>query len=271
MTALQAVILGLIEGITEYLPVSSTGHLILAQRAMGIPASDAANAYAICIQAGAIVAVLGLYFGRVRAMAEGVLGQNPGGRRMAAALVAATIPAGVIGLAFEKRIEHYLFGLWPVVTAWAVGGLAILAMGRWVERSRRTGRGLEDLTWRAAVLIGCLQALALWPGTSRSFSAILGGLVVGLQLPAAVEFSFLLGVVTLGGATVIKALKYGSAIVAHYGLVNPAIGFAVATASAVLAVKWMVAYLNRRGLGVFGYYRLALAAVIGGLLLAGLL
>ena len=271
MNILQAVILGLVEGITEYLPVSSTGHLILAQRAMGIPASDEANAYAICIQAGAIAAVLGLYFGRVRAMAEGLLGRNPDGRRMACNLVAAVIPAGLIGLTFEKRIEHYLFGLWPVVAAWAVGGLVILAMGGWVERSRRTGHDLDGLAWRAAVAIGCMQALALWPGTSRSFAAILGGLTVGLRLSAAVEFSFLLGVVTLGGATTIKALKYGAVIVAKYGVVNPALGFLVATLSAVAAVRWMVAYLNRHGLSAFGYYRLVLAAVVGALLLAGLL
>lgn len=271
MTILQAILLGIVEGITEYLPVSSTGHLILAQRAMGIPASDEANAYAICIQAGAIAAVLGLYFGRVRGMLAGLCGRDVQGRQMAVNLVAAVTPAGIIGLAFEKRIEHYLFGLWPVVAAWAVGGLVILAMGGWVERLRRGGRDLDSLSWRAAVIVGSMQVLALWPGTSRSFAAILGGLTVGLRLAAAVEFSFLLGVLTLGGATTIKALKHGALIVARYGVVNPTLGFLVATLSAVAAVKWMVAYLNRHGLSAFGYYRLVLAAVVGALLVAGLL
>ncbi|MFA5026932.1 MAG: undecaprenyl-diphosphate phosphatase [Candidatus Methylomirabilota bacterium] len=269
MTVLHAIILGLVEGITEYLPVSSTGHLILAQRAMGIPASDEANAYAVCIQAGAIAAVLGLYAGRVGRMLTGLLGRDPEGRQMAVNLVAAVIPAGIIGLALEKRIEQYLFGLWPVVAAWAVGGLVILAMDGWVDRSRRTGRELADLSWKAGLVIGAMQTLALWPGTSRSFAAILGGLLVGLRLPAAVEFSFLLGVVTLGGATGVKALKYGPLIVARYGVVNPIIGFVVATVSAVAAVRWMVAYLNRRGLCLFGWYRLLLAAAVGSLLLAG--
>jgi undecaprenyl-diphosphatase len=271
MTIVQAIILGIVEGITEYLPVSSTGHLILAQRALGIPASDEANAYAICIQAGAIAAVLGLYAGRVRAMAAGLLGRDPAGRRLAVNLAAAVVPAGVIGLLFEKRIEQYLFGLWPVVGAWAAGGLVILAISSRVDRSRRDGRRLDELAWRAALLIGVGQTLALWPGTSRSFAAILAGLLAGLELSAAVEFSFLLGVLTLGGATAIKGLKYGALIVLRYGVVNPLVGFVVATASAVLAVRWMVAYLNRHGLALFGYYRLLLAAAVGAMLLAGVL
>jgi undecaprenyl-diphosphatase len=269
MTTLQAIILGLVEGISEYLPVSSTGHLILAQRAMGIPASEEANAYAICIQAGAIAAVLGLYFGRVRAMAAGLLGRDAEGRRLAGNLTAAFVPAAVLGLLFDKRIEQYLFGLWPVVGAWAVGGLAILGIAPLVERSRRTGWGLETLTWRAAFLIGFMQALALWPGTSRSLAAILGGLLVGLRLSAAVEFSFLLGLLTLGAATGYKALRHGSLILAQYGWIDPAIGFLVATGSAAVAVTWMVAYLNRHGLSLFGAYRLLLAAVVAALLAAG--
>jgi len=116
-----------------------------------------------------------------------------------------------------------------------------------------------------------LQALALWPGTSRSLAAILGGLIVGLRLPAAVEFSFLLGVVTLGGATGIKALKHGALILSRYGGLTPLLGFLVATLSAVVAVRWMVGYLNGHGLRIFGAYRLLLAAAVGLLLVAGLL
>lgn len=271
MTTLEAIVLGIVEGLTEYLPVSSTGHLILTQRAMGIPASVEANAYAICIQAGAILAVLGLYAGRVRAMLAGLLGRDEEGRRAAVALVAAVIPAGILGLALERRIEEHLFGLWPVVAAWAVGGLVVLAIDGWVARSRGTGRELGELSWKAGLVIGLLQALALWPGTSRSLAAILGGLIVGLRLPAAVEFSFLLGVVTLGGATGIKALKHGALILSRYGGLTPLLGFLVATLSAVVAVRWMVGYLNGHGLRIFGAYRLLLAAAVGLLLVAGLL
>lgn len=271
MSLLEAVILGLVEGLTEYLPVSSTGHLILAQRGMGLGPSDEANAYAICIQAGAIAAVLGLYRARVAAMVAGLRGRDEPGRRMAVNLLAAVVPAGTLGLLLERRIEQHLFGLWPVVAAWAIGGLAILVVGPWVEASRRTGRSLDRLTWPSALLIGAGQALALWPGTSRSLAAILAGLAVGLNLSAAVEFSFLLGLLTLGGATGLKGWKHGNLILSRYGVLSPAVGFLVATGAAVGAVRWMVAYLNRRGLALFGYYRLLLAGVVAGLLLAGIL
>ena len=130
MDNLQALILGLVEGITEYLPVSSTGHLLLAQRLLGIPSSTASDAFAISIQGGAILAVLGLYRARVASMIRGLLGQDETGRKLAINLMAAFIPAAVLGLLLEKTIKKYLFGgdewgLWPVVAAWAVGGLAI--------------------------------------------------------------------------------------------------------------------------------------------------
>ncbi len=134
----QAIVLGIVEGLTEYLPVSSTGHLLLAERIMGIGDSqslsaneqerkkEAADAYAICIQAGAIIAVLGLYFRRVWQMFMGLFGQNPAGLRLLIGVVAGFMPAAVIGLLFNKIIKSYLFGPWPVVAAWLVGGLAIL-------------------------------------------------------------------------------------------------------------------------------------------------
>ncbi len=272
----QSIVLGLVEGFTEYLPVSSTGHLLLAQRAMGIAKSDAADAFAICIQAGAIVAVLGLYFKRVKQMGFGLLGRDPEGARMAGAVIAAFLPAAVLGLLLEKPIKKYLFGgefgLWPVVLAWFFGGVAIL----WVSWARkgcgpRSGLPLTELTWKMAAVIGVAQCLAMWPGVSRSLVTIVGGVLVGLGLPAAVEFSFLLGVVTLGAATAYDALKHGKEMLETYGVGTLALGFLAAWISAVVAVRWMVAYLNSHGMGIFGYYRVALALVVGGLLLAGFL
>ena len=129
----KALILGIVEGLTEYLPVSSTGHLLLTQRALGIPASASADAFAICIQAGAIVAVLGIYFSRVRQMFFGIIGKDPQGLRMAINVIAAFLPAACIGLLLEKPIKRYLFGgeawgLWPIVAAWFFGGVAILVV-----------------------------------------------------------------------------------------------------------------------------------------------
>lgn len=273
----QALILGLVEGITEYLPVSSTGHLLLAQRAMGIAHSESADAFAICIQAGAIVAVLGLYFTRVRQMTFGVLGRNPEGLRMAICVITAFLPAVACGLLLEKPIKKYLFGgdawgLWPVVLAWFVGGVAILAVNWWKTKNTSPNRpalSLESLTWKMALIVGFIQCLAMWPGVSRSLVTIVGGLLVGLSLPAAVEFSFLLGVVTLGAATAYDGLKHGREMLELFGPVAISLGFLSAWVSAVLAIKWMVAYLNRHGMQIFGYYRIALAVAVTALLLAG--
>ena len=269
----QAIILGIVEGVTEYLPVSSTGHLILAQRAMGIANSDAANAYAICIQGGAILAVLTLYFGRAKQMAMGIAGRDATGRRMAINLFVALLPLVVI-VFLEKAIKEHLFGLWPVTGAWFVGGAAILVVA-WM-RSRqhkepREGLTLEQLTWRMALIVGAAQCVAVWPGTSRSLVTIVAGVLVGLSLPAAVEFSFLLGVVTLGGATLKDFIEYRHDMFTAYTPLTMAIGFVFAFLAAVIAVKWMVAYLNKHGLAVFGYYRIALAIIVAALMVMGYL
>lgn len=270
MEGWQAALLGLVEGLTEYLPVSSTGHLILVQRALGLEASAAHNAFAICIQAGAIAAVALLYRERLLQMLRGLAGSDPAGRRLFLRVIAAFVPAAVLGKLFDEKIEELLFGLWPVVTAWALGGLVIL----FVARRRASvdplrGKPLEELSLGGAVVIGLVQCLAMWPGTSRSLATILGGLGLGLALPAALEFSFLLGLVTLSAATAYKGLKDGSTMVNELGLSAIAIGFVVAAASAWASVRWMVGYLERRGLALFGWWRLALAALVAGLLASG--
>jgi undecaprenyl-diphosphatase len=263
---LQAIILGLVEGITEYLPVSSTGHLLIAQRLLGIPESAAANGYAIAIQAGAILAVLGIYRQRVGHMLLGLMGKDPVGLRLALCIIAAFLPAAALGVLFNDQIEQHLFGVKPVIAAWVVGGVAILALSRWIN-AHREGQALTMLTWRGAVVIGLFQCLAMWPGTSRSLVTILGGLLVGLSLSAAVEFAFLLGVLTLGAATAYTALKQGNGMIAAYGWPVLLAGFVTAWLSAAIAVKWMVAYLNRHGLAVFAWWRFAAAGVAALLLL----
>jgi undecaprenyl-diphosphatase len=146
--------------------------------------------------------------------------------------------------------------------------LAILAVSyrNRHNRTRRTSSALEELTWKMAILIGFAQCIAMWPGVSRSLVTIVGGILVGLSLPAAVEFSFLLGVVTLGAATAYDGLKHGQAMLQTFEPQALAIGLIFAFISAVISVKWMVAYLNRHGLEIFGWYRVILALVVGGLL-----
>jgi undecaprenyl-diphosphatase len=265
----QAVILGLVEGLTEFLPVSSTGHLLVVQRLLGIAESEAANAYAIVIQIGAIAAVLGLYRRRVGQMTLGLIGRDSVGARMAGALVLAFVPAAIAGLTADDVIERYLFGPWPVVAAWALGGVALLVLAPRLENVG--GRALEEVDWRTALIVGVAQCAALWPGVSRSLATILGGLAAGLSLAAAVEFSFLLGLITLGAASAYKSLDSGGAIVDAYGIPELATGFVVAWVSAVVAVRWMIDWLGRRGLGVFGWWRLGVALVVATLLLAGVL
>ena len=270
MDNFQALILGIVEGLTEYLPVSSTGHLLLAQRLMGIESNEVSDAFAICIQAGAIIAVLGIYRARVAQMMLGLAGHNKTGRRLAFNLVAAFIPAAVLGFVLEKTIKKYLFGgdtwgLWPVVAAWLIGGLAILAVSFYRRRhgkSSASGLDLDHLTLRMAVIVGIAQCIAMWPGVSRSLITIVGGVLVGLSLPAAVELSFLLGVITLTAATAYDALKHGQEMLASYGPTPLLIGFVSAWISAVLAVKWMVGYLKSHGMEIFGWYRVLLATFV---------
>ncbi|MEM9296161.1 MAG: undecaprenyl-diphosphate phosphatase [Planctomycetota bacterium] len=306
----EAVILGLVEGLTEYLPVSSTGHLLVTQALLGIgtespEAERAANAYAICIQAGAIVAVLGLYWGRVKQSAigwAGKVGVGPGdkdGFQLGLNLVAAFMPAAILGVLFDDKIEEHLFHPWFIVGAWFVGGVAILTVCRWNRRSRKgpdeevapsadKGKALELLTWRMALIIGLMQCVAMLPGTSRSLATIVGGLLVGLSVASAVEFSFLLGVITLCAATVYKAVLDSVQVdldgdgveeqvlmiawmAREYGWWVMMIGSVTAWISAVVSVKWMVGYLKKRGLEVFGYYRIVIAIVVAGLILGGVM
>jgi len=284
LTLGQAAVLGVVEGLTEYLPVSSTGHLLLAERVLGIGAGanlsaeeserikEASDAYTICIQAGAIIAVLGLYFRRVKQMLRGLAGQDAEGRRLLINVVAGFLPAAVIGLLFNKLIKSYLFGTWPVVLAWLVGGLAILVVSHWNRGREKTGAGsgsLAELSWKMAMIIGFIQCIAMWPGVSRSLVTIVGGLLVGLSLSAAVEFSFLLGLITLSAATAYDTLKHGQVMLQTFDALSLAVGVVFAFIAAVLSVKWMVGYLNRHGLAIFGYYRVALALVVGALLLNG--
>ena len=260
MTWMQAAILGVVEGLTEYLPVSSTGHLLVTQRLLDIPETDASNAYAIVIQLGAILAVLGLYYPYVRRMLTGLIGKDRSGLKLLCHLLLAFLPAAIVGLTFADTIKDRLFGLKPTVAAWFVWGVGILIWERVRRRTSETGiDSVYGLTWQRALGIGCFQVLAMWPGTSRSLVTILGGCLCGLRLSTAVIFSFLLGAVTLSASTLYDAVKYGDVMLEAYGIGNLLVGLVFAFISAAIAVKWMVGYLNRHSLSIFGYYRIAIA------------
>lgn len=270
----EALVLGLVEGVTEYLPISSTGHLILTNRALGLSEEvegsslrAAADAYAIVIQSGAIAAVVLLYWRRLLEMVYGVSGRSREGLLLARNLVVAFLPAAVLGLLLDDIIEHYLFNPTSVMVA-LVGGAGLML---WVERRRHAqgvseGLDLHELSLSACLMIGFLQCVAMWPGTSRSMMTIVGGYLAGLRPSRAAEFSFLLGLITLSAASGYKLVSSWEALrtlnvgAAFFGIV-------VATIAAALSVKWLVGYLSQHGLALFAWYRIGLALVIAGVLL----
>ncbi len=273
MDIVQAIILGIVEGITEYLPISSTGHLILTQSLMGLQ-GEADNAYAIVIQGGAILAVLGLYRKRVGSMLKGIFGKNPVGFKMALNLFIAFLPAAVFGVMLDDMIEAFLFKPVPVIAALALGGVLMLFVSPWQKKTYESGQrsytDIESLSWKQALIIGFLQCIAMWPGTSRSMMTIVGGMAVGLKPKHAAEFSFLLGLPTLGGATVYKLFKSSEAL-QTMDTTAAIIGLVSAFIAAALAIQWLVSYLTKHGLTLFGWYRLGLAAVLGYGLFSGMI
>jgi undecaprenyl-diphosphatase len=273
LTWWQAIVLGLVEGITEYLPVSSTGHLILAAALLGLERPDvkaSVDVFLVVVQGGAILAVLALYWPRVAQMVRGLAGRDPDGRRLAVQIAIAFAPSAVVALVLGSRIRAALFGPWPVLVALAAGGVWMIWLGR-----RRTGRAdLSSLTYGGALVVGLAQVLALWPGMSRSMVTISGGMLLGLDGAAAAEFSFLLGLPTLAAAClhdVVGELRHGgdASMFHRLGPGPVGLGIAVATVSAALAVRWLVRFLNRHGIAPFGWYRLAAAALFAALLLTG--
>ena len=259
----KAALLGVIEGITEYLPVSSTGHLVVAERLLDLPkppatqdAKDALDAYTVIIQVGAIVAVLVLYRRRVGQVFQGLFGKSESGRKLLINLIAAFLPAAVFGLALSNKIDDHLLKPGPVAGAWIVGGLVILALAKKLRPGVNGGLALEAMTVKTAFFIGCAQALALWPGTSRSLVTIVGAVLLGMSLAAAVEFSFLLGLLTLTAATALAVMKHGQLVIDTYGKTAPLIGIVTAGVAAAIAVGSFVKFLSRRDLTGFGYYRI---------------
>ncbi len=275
-TLTRAAVTGVVEGATEFLPVSSTGHLILANKLVldvnddpnvtvagvsdrrGNPVSlkRAADDYLVIIQVGAILAVVAAFWRRFR---------DPSPRVVLSTLVA-FLPAAALGLLAKDWIEAFLFDRMVVAWALLLGGVAMLAFDRLYPRGEQPGHDeLETLSLPQALRIGCFQCLALIPGTSRSLATLLGGRASGLSHAAAAEFSFLVGFVTLTAASAYKAWQLGPALVAVYPAPPALLGLAVSFAVAYATAGWLVRHLQRRGFALFAWYRIAVG---GGLLLA---
>ncbi|MFM7786277.1 MAG: undecaprenyl-diphosphate phosphatase [Gammaproteobacteria bacterium] len=258
-TALQALILGIVEGLTEFLPVSSTGHQIIAADLLGFGGARA-QAFNIIIQFGAILAVMWEYRLRILALLVG-LPRDPVAQRFTVTLLVAFLPAAIVGVLLSDLIHTWLFNPLTVASALVIGGVLML----WAERRTHTVEveSVEDMRWTHALRIGCAQCLALIPGTSRAAATIIGGLVFGLSRKAATEFSFWLAMPTMAGAAVYSGWKYRELFVAE-DLPVFAIGFLTAFVVARLTVRALLAFIATHSYAPFAWYRIA----FGGLILA---
>ena len=259
--ALKALIMGLVEGFTEFLPISSTGHLILAGSLLDFT-GEKIKVFEIAIQAGAIFAVCWEYRHKIGAVAAG-LPRDPKAQKFAVNLVIGFLPAAILALIFGKMIKAALFTPVPVALAFIVGGVIIL----FVERRAKTNpvavriHSVDDMSMLDALKVGCAQAFALIPGTSRSGASIIGGMMLGLSRKAATEFSFFLAIPTLLGATVYSLYKE-RALLSVADLPLFGIGTLAAFVSAFLCVRWLLRYISSHDFTFFAWYRIVFGLVV---------
>jgi undecaprenyl-diphosphatase len=247
---IQALLLSVVEGITEFLPVSSTGHLILTTDFLNIPHTDFVKSFEIIIQLGAILSVIVLYWKRL--MTSSVLSFK---------ILAAFIPTAVIGFTFYPVVKEVLLGN-TLVTLWALflGGILLIFIERFYKEQPHHFESIEKLSYKKAMIVGLVQSISLIPGTSRSAATILGGLFVGLKRKAAVEFSFLLAIPTMAAATGLDLIKSNFSFSAQeWGIL--AVGFVGSFITAIFAVKYFIKYIEHHTFIAFGVYRIVLAVL----------
>jgi len=259
--ALKALVMGIVEGLTEFLPISSTGHLILAGSLLGFT-GEKIKVFEIVIQAGAILAVCWEYRVRLRLVLSG-LWYDKKSQRFVLNLMIAFLPAAGLGFLFNKTIKAVLFSPLPVALAFILGGFIIL----WVEHRHKTRSvtprlvSVDDMTWLDAFKVGCAQAFALVPGTSRSGATIIGGMIFGLSRKAATEFSFFLAIPTLLAATFYSLYKE-RALLSAADVPWFSIGAIASFVSAFLCVRWLLRYISSHDFTVFAWYRIAFGLII---------
>lgn len=262
---LAAIVLGLVEGLTEFIPVSSTGHLLLTQHLLGLT-DDRWSSFIVLIQLGAILAVVALYFQRL----WGVLIRlptDPTARHFALSVLIAFLPSLIAGAFLYDFIKAYLFeSLTIICVSLIIGGFALLALERWAPKPH-TGDAMT-LSWRQSLLVGLFQCLSLIPGVSRSGATISGGLVLGLEKPAAAEFSFFLAIPTMVGAFAYDLIKDGGAIDLEFGWLI-AIGFVTSFVSGLIVIRWMLEVVARHGFAPFAWWRIVVGTIGLALILAG--
>jgi undecaprenyl-diphosphatase len=254
---LKALLLGVVEGLTEFLPISSTGHLILASSLLGVN-DEKGKVFEIVIQSGAMLAIVWEYRKRFACVLAGVASDR-NSQRFVANLLIAFVPAAILGFVFGNYIKAHLFSPVPVALAFIVGGLIIL----WVERRSPTVRvqEVDDMNWLDALKVGCAQAFALIPGMSRSGATIIGGMMFGLSRRAATEFSFFLAVPTLMAAGAYDLMKHRHLLSAA-DIAPFAVGLVASFVSAFICVRWLIRYIAGHDFKVFAWYRIAFGGVV---------
>ncbi len=285
----DAVILGFVEGITEYLPVSSTGHLLITNALLGLDSKEPivdknglnviksdgevyttkllADSYAIVIQFGAIASVAILYWRTLLSIVFGLLGRNPQGLKLFVNLCVAFLPAAIVGLLFHKIIESVFFGIMPIIIALVVGALVMIVIQKKYDKNNSNRKiQIQNLSISQSFVIGVLQCVSLIPGTSRSMVTILGGYLVGMNAKNSAMFSFLLGLITLSSASAYKLYTDGEAMLNVLSPKPMLVGIIVAFVSSLIAVKWLVGFLTKNGLVPFAIYRLLIAVILTSML-----
>jgi undecaprenyl-diphosphatase len=266
MDIIQAVIMGIVEGITEFLPISSTGHLILTNKLIGFNQSvgpEFGDAFEIIIQLGAILAIVAAYPVRFLGFLNFRDDRGFSGLRGIGLLAITSIPAALLGLVAHKYIKNNLFSPNTVAVALALGAVWIIVVERFTPRVKTTG--LDSMTWKEALSVGMFQCLSLWPGMSRSAATILGGMLSGVERKTATEYSFFAAVPIMIAATLFELIKYHKLLTPDRFVIL-AVGFVVSFIFAWLAVKSFIHFLSRHTLVPFGWYRLALAGLLFGLI-----
>lgn len=271
---LKTIVIAIIEGLTEFIPVSSTGHMIIASDLMNLHNDEFIKMFEVVIQLGAILAIVVLFRSKLAGLLKSLLRKEKSGIQFTKAFIIGTIPALIFGLLLENFIDIYLFNTWIVLAGLFTGAVLLLVTEKYY-RDKATTHEVDHITWKQALKVGLFQCLALWPGMSRSSSTIAGGWIGGLSSVAAAEFSFFLAIPIMFGASFVKLVKFqvstGLQTLTSTQALSFGLGFLIAFLVALACVKAFVSYLKRKPMKIFAYYRIAVSLILTILLLSGLI
>jgi undecaprenyl-diphosphatase len=271
---LKAIVIAIVEGVTEFIPVSSTGHMIITGDLIGFPSDPFTKMYEVVIQVGAIMAIVVLFRKKLLDLFKSLLRKEREGILFTKAFIIGTIPAVIFGFALESLIDQYLFQTWTVLIGLFVGAILLL-FAETKFRDKAVIHEVEDIGWKQALKVGLFQCLSLWPGMSRSSSTIVGGWISGLSSKTAAEFSFFLAIPIMFGASFVKIAKFqidqGFQTIDRTQAISFAVGFILAFVVAMLCVKAFVGFIKKHPMKYFAYYRIGISVLLLLLILTGVI